>query len=203
MMNRTNWYMIFAFGAMILLMVGCGSLNPAKQIDALRNYNYDVASVSNVRIAGRLVDNLIAGDDNSLSSLPGIALAVLSKDLPLEAKVDMNVSNPTEQVTNINAFKYLIEIQGKPFFEGTVDQRINLKNGESIVVPLTFKANLFGVTDQGNGIEKVLSDIFTREGQGAVVLKIKPSINIGGKSIYYPGYITVDNNLLKSVGKVL
>lgn len=203
MMNGIKRYMIPALGAVVFFIVGCGSLNPAQQVNILKSYNYDVESVSNVRIGGRLADDLFSGNNNSLASLPGIALGILQKDLPLEAKVDMKVSNPTDQVSNINAFKYLIEIQGKPFFEGTVDQRISLKNGESTVVPLTFKANLFGVTDQGTGIERVLSDIFTREGQGAVVLKIKPSINIGGRSVYYPGYITIDNNLLKSVGKVL
>lgn len=202
-MGRIKNYSVFALGALLFFMVGCGSLNLGQQVNALKNYNYDVQSVSDVRIAGRVADDLFSANNNSLAALPGIALAILSKDLPLEAKVNMTVNNPTDQVTNINAFKYLIEIQGKPFFEGEVNQRINLKNGESTVVPLSFKANLFGVTEQGNGIERVLSDVFTREGNGAVVLKIKPSINIGGRTVYYPGYLTVDKDLMQSVRKVL
>lgn len=202
-MNRTKWYTTLALIAMVFVMVGCGSMNPRQQVNALKSYNYDVESVSNVRVGGRLANELFSGNDNSLGSLPSLAFAILQKDLPLEALVNMKVSNPTSQASNINAFKFLVEIQGKPFFEGTVDQRVNLQNGESTIVPLTFKANLFGVTEQGNGIERVLSDVFTREGNGAVILKIKPSINIGGKSFFYPGYITVDNDLMKSVGKLL
>ncbi|WP_407494353.1 hypothetical protein [Elizabethkingia anophelis] len=184
-----------------LLMTSCAMLNPATQADMLKKYNYDVESVNNFRVAGQALGN--NSKSLSLTSLPGIAIGLLRKDLPLEATVNMKISNPTGQVANIGAFKYLIEIQGKPFFEGAVNQGVNLGNGESTVLPLTFKANLFGVTEEKNGVEKLLSDVLTREGNGFVVLKIKPSIKIGGKSIYYPGYITVDNDLLKGVKGLL
>jgi hypothetical protein len=179
-----------------LLFTGCAVLNPSTQADILKKYNYDVQSVTNLKIAGTAFANSSSGSP-SLKSLPGIAIGLLSKNLPLEATVNMKVSNPTGKVANIGAFKYLIEIQGKSFFEGAVNDGINLANGQSKVIPLTFKANLFGVTDEKNGVEKLLSDVLTRKGNGFVVLKIKPSIKIGGQNIYYPGYITVDNDLLK------
>lgn len=177
---------------------GCAVLNPASQVDLLKRYNYDVESVTNFKIAGRTMGNSLSGSA-SLASLPGIAMGLLSKNVPLEATVNMKVSNPTGEVANIGAFKYLIEIQGKPFFEGAVNEGISLGNGQSTVIPLSFKANLFNVTEEKNGVEKLLSDVLTRQGNGLVVLKIKPSIKIGGQNIYYPGYITVDNDLLKGI----
>ena len=57
------------------------------------------------------------------------------------------------------------------------------------------------VVDENRGIEGLLSDLLTKEGQGAVVLKIKPSMALGGTNIFYPGYITIDNDLLKSLTK--
>lgn len=185
-------------------LFGCASLNPARQAELLKNYRYDVQSVTGMQIAGTSLEGLNASSGNtSLNSLPGLVLGIMRKDLPLEANVNLQVSNPTEQTGSINAFQYLIEIQGKPFFEGTVNQNIRLANGESTVVPLTFKANLFGLTDDRNGIERVLSDVFTRQGNGFVVLKIKPSINIGGRNLFYPGYITVDDDLFKSIRGLL
>ncbi|WP_134090947.1 hypothetical protein [Olivibacter sp. XZL3] len=181
-----------------LLFTGCAMLNPATQADVLKKYHYDVESVSNLKIAGTALGNTTSRS-SSLMSLPGIAVGLLSKNLPLEAIVNMKVSNPTGEVANMGAFKYLIEIQGKPFFEGAVNDAINLGNGQSTVIPLAFKANLFGVTDEKTGVEKLLSDVLTREGNGFVVLKIKPSVKIGGHNIYYPGYITVDNDLLKGI----
>lgn len=185
-----------------LFFTGCAVLNPSTQADILKRYNYDVQSVTNLKIAGSAFGNSSSGG-SSLMSLPGIAMGLLSKNLPLEATVNMKVSNPTGKVANIGAFKYLIEIQGKSFFEGTVNDGINLANGQSTVIPLKFKANLFGVTEEKKGIEKLLGDVLTRKGNGFIVLKIKPSVKIGGQNIYYPGYITVDNDLLKGIKGVL
>lgn len=183
-----------------LLLSGC-AIN-RQQIDALAKCDYTVESLQDVRLAGRDMDSYTGADGVNLSSLPGIAMAMLRKDLPLEARINMKVANPTTTTTKINSFKYLIEIQGKPLFEGTVDENLHLGNGESTVVPLTFKANIFG-TAQENGVDNLLNELFTRKGEGFLVLKIKPSIKIGNSNIYYPGYITVDRNLAKSIGKLV
>lgn len=183
-----------------LLLSGC-AINK-QQIDALAKCDYTVESLQDIRLAGRDMNNYTGADGVNLSSLPGIAMAMLRKDLPLEARINMKVANPTTTTTKINSFKYLIEIQGKPLFEGTVDENLHLGTGESTVVPLTFKANIFG-TAQENGLDNLLNELFTRKGEGFLVLKIKPSIKIGNSNIYYPGYITVDRNLAKSIGKLV
>lgn len=183
-----------------LLSWGC-AIN-RQQIDALGKFNYTVESLQDIRLAGRDMDNYTGKDGVNLSSLPGIAMAMLRKDLPLEARINMKVDNPTKTTTKINSFRYLIEIDGNPLFEGTVDENLNLASGQSTVVPLTFKANIFGTT-QEKGIDNVLNELFTRKGEGFLVLKIKPSMRIGNSNIYYPGYITVDRNLAKSIGKLV
>ena len=189
----------------IFMLNGC-ALNQKAQIAALGKFNYDVTSVQNMRIAGRDINSFETGNGVSLSSLPGLAMALLTKDLPLEATVNLQMSNPTSTVTKINEFKYLIEMGGKPLFEGSVNENINLAQGQSMVVPLSFRANLFGVA-KDKGIEQVLSDIFTRKSDAFLALKIKPSVKIGGKNYFYPGYITVDkdfgNSISRSVGKGL
>lgn len=183
-----------------LLLSGC-AINK-QQINALSKYDYSVESLQDIRLAGRDMDSYTGADGVNLSSLPGIAIAMLRKDLPLEARINMKVNNPTTTTTKINSFKYLIEIDGNPLFEGTVDENIRLGTGESTVVPLTFKANIFG-TAQENGLDNLLNELFTRKGEGFLVLKIKPSMKIGNSNIYYPGYITVDRNLAKSIGKLV
>jgi len=182
--------MLFA----LLLVAGCSSQRA--QVDALGQCDYAVESVRDVRLGGRAVENLVGADGMNLTALSGIALALLRKDLPLEARVDMRIANPNTTKAAINSFKYLIEMQGKPLFEGTVEEDIRLEKGESTVVPLTFRANIFEAT-QEQGMEHVLNEIFTKKTDGFLVLKIKPSIKIAGQNIYYPGYITVDRNLGK------
>jgi len=187
--------------ATVFLLSGC-ALNQKAQIAALGKFNYDVTSVNNMRIAGRDINSFETNGGVSLSSLPGIAMALLTKDLPLEATVNLQMTNPTSTVTKINEFKYLIEMGGKPLFEGSVNENINLAQGQSMVVPLSFRANLFGVAKE-KGIEKVLSDIFTRNSDAFLALKIKPSVKIGGKNYFYPGYITVDKDFGRSISKAV
>lgn len=184
---------------LVLMLSGC-ALNQRAQVEALRKFNYDVTSVQNMRIAGREISSFEADGGISLSSLPGLAVALLTKDLPLEATVNLQMTNPTTTTTKINEFKYLIEIGGKPLFEGAVNENINLAQGQSMIVPLTFRANLFGVA-QEQGVEKLLSDLFTRKSNALLALKIKPSVRIGNKNFFYPGYITVDKDFGKSLSK--
>ena len=184
----------------VFLLTGC-AVNK-KQLDALSQCDYTIESLQDVRLGGRDMDRYMGKDGLDLSSLPGIAMAMLRQDLPLEGKINMKVSNPTSTTTKINSFKYLIEMKGKPLFEGTVDENMRLATGESSVVPLSFKANIFN-TAKEEGIENILNELFTRKGEGFIVLKIKPSVKIGKSNIYYPGYITVDRNLAKSVGKLI
>jgi len=180
--------------ALLLLAAGCSSQRA--QVEALGKCHYAVESVRGVRLGGRTVESLVGTDGVNLTALSGIALALLRKDLPLEARVDMKITNPNTAKAAINSFKYLIEIQGKPLVEGTAEENIRLEKGESTVVPLTFRANIFEATRE-QGMEHVLNEIFTKKTDGFLVLKIKPSIKIAGQNIYYPGYITVDSNLAK------
>src|SRR5690606_41426620 len=82
--------------------------------------------------------------------------------------------------TSINEFKYIIEIQGKPLFEGAVQENIQLSTNENITVPLTFRANIFGAAKE-KGFDKLLSDILTRKSDAFLALKIKPSVRIGDR----------------------
>jgi len=197
-MKKIN-LVILAIG--LCLLSGCAT-NYKAQLNALSQFSYNVTSVDQVLIAGRDINSFDTKDGASLAALPGIAIALLRQDLPLQGRVNLQISNPTATVANINEFKYIIELAGKPLFEGAVDKNIYLKNGESMVVPLSFSANIFGIAKE-QGFEKVLNDILTRKSTGFIALKIKPSIKIGGQNYFYPGYITVDKDLGKGLSKAI
>jgi len=183
--------------AMVLVMSGC-QINKKAQMEALAQCTYNIDSMDKLTIGGQPVNNFVKNGQLNLSVLPSMAILLLSQDVPLEAHVNMKITNPVAKKAAMNSFKYLIEIQGKPIFEGTVDQNIDLDLNESATIPLTFKANVFGIAKE-QGFERFLNEIITRKSEGFIALKIKPSIKIGNTSIYYPGYITVDNNLLSKI----
>ncbi|WP_140938152.1 hypothetical protein [Sphingobacterium lumbrici] len=182
-----------------LVIFGCVASKRA-QVEALAKCRYDIQSVNSMLVGGKSVESFDTGNGINLASVPSIALAILRKDLPLEANVNLKITNPSQTTAAINQFKYLIEIQGNPVFEGTVDENIRLTTNESSIVPLSFKLNLFGADKKDNYVEKIFDELFKREkSDNFMTLKIKPSFRIGGNNIYYPTYITVDTNLLKKL----
>lgn len=177
---------------------GCAT-NYKAQLNALSQFNYSVSSIDQLQIAGRDFASFVNdGGSVNMSSLPGLAFAILQENLPLQGRINLQVANPTNTFADINEFKYLVELSGKPLFEGTVAENIRLKTGESMVVPLTFHANIFGMAKE-QGFEKFLGDVLTRKSDALLALKIKPSIRIGNKNYFYPGYITIDKDLGKSL----
>lgn len=196
-----NKFRLVFLALVVLLTTGCAT-NYKAQLNALGNFNYNVQSIDQVLIAGRDINSFESSGGVNLSSLPGIAFALLRQDLPLQARVNLKISNPTSTVADINEFKYIIEFSGKPLFEGSVNENIRLKTGETMVVPLSFSANIFGIA-QEQGFDKFLSDIMTRKSNALLALKIKPSIRVGNKNVFYPGYITVDKDFGKGLKKVI
>ncbi len=185
----------------ILLLSGC-QVNKKAQLKALADCDYDVESVEKVKFNGKNIESYKGADGNfRVSTLAGLAVALFSKELPLEGQVNLKITNPEAKKAAFNSFKYLIEIQGTPLFEGTVDQNVNLAQGQSTIVPLTFQANIFNKARE-NGMEKFLDELFNRDTEGFLVLKIKPSIRIAGQNLYYPTYMTIDKNFGKKLFKI-
>jgi len=194
--------LIGILGVMTLLFLSGCQVNKKAQLQALADCKYDVESVDQVKFNGKTIDSYKGADGNySMSSLANIAVALFSKELPLEGKVNLKITNPEAKKAAVNSFKYMIEIQGSPLFEGTVDQNVNLSQGESAIVPLTFKANIFNKAKE-NGFDKFFDEIFNKKSEGFLVLKIKPSFKVAGQNIYYPSYITVDKNFGQKIFKL-
>jgi len=184
--------------SLILMISGC-QVNKKAQIKALAYCEYDVESVDQVLFNGKNLDSYKGSDGNyNMSSIADLAVALFSKELPLEGKVNLKITNPEAKKAAFNSFKYVIEIQNSPLFEGTVDQNVNLNQGESAIVPMTFKANIFNKAKE-NGFDKFFDELLNKKSEGFMVLKIKPSIRVAGQNIYYPSYITVDKNFGKRI----
>lgn len=182
----------------ILFLSGC-QVNKKAQLQALADCQYDVESVEQVKFNGKTLDKYKGADGNyNISSLANIAVALFSKELPLEGKINLKITNPEVKRAAVNSFKYIIEIQGSPLFEGTVDQNVNLSQGQSAIVPLTFKANIFNKAKE-TGFDRFFDELFNKKSEGFLVLNIKPSFKIAGQNIYYPSYITVDKNFGKKI----
>lgn len=190
-------------GFIILSLGSCGINRQAQQIKALEQCDYRITDATNITIAGTDVRKLMDGKSVNTVSIPGIALGLLRKDIPLKAKLNLEINNPSNALAAINNFDYIVLINKQEIFNGSVDQSVSIGAGQTTQVPVQVNANIYQfLTDN-----KMLDDITAfisgatngSEKKGLVTLKIRPSIKVGGGLVKYPGYITIDKEVSSKI----
>jgi hypothetical protein len=195
---------ILLFALLIVAASGCGINKQAQQMKALEKCTYKITSADEITVGGADVKKLFAGDDINLASLPGIAFGLLRQDVPLKAKLNLEVKNPTTEAASINQFEYKILVNKVDLAEGVVNQEVNVQPGQSTIVPVNMIVNLYPFISD----KKVMAQIseFMKAGasgngekKGLLTLKIRPSFKVGNSLVKYPGFITIDKEISSKI----
>ncbi|TDG36756.1 hypothetical protein EZJ43_05580 [Pedobacter changchengzhani] len=193
---------ILSLCIIILLFAGCDIAKQAQQVAALESCTYRLTKLQQVSLAGTDVQKLLNQQDLSLSSLPGIALGLLRKDIPLRANLNLEITNPTAQLAAINQFEYKILVNNTELTEGIINQNVNVAQGQTVNVPVQMSTNIYGLLAGGNLLNDIMKATKTGTANdkiGVLTLKIKPSIMIGGTLVKYPGYITINKDISSKI----
>lgn len=84
---------------------------------------------------------------------------------------------------------------------GLVNQQIKVKPGESAEIPVLIDANVYGLLSNGSILQEI-SDFISGNNtnqESVLTIKLKPTIAIGNKTINYPGWITFDRKVTRSL----
>ena len=189
-----------------LLVVGlssCSINKQAQQIKALEQCDYRLIDATNISLAGTDVRKLINGKSLDLINVPSLALAYFRKDIPLRASLNLEITNPSNNLAAINNFEYIILINQQEIANGSVDQRVSIEAGKSTRVPVLLNANIYQFLANGKTLDDITSFLTGAaqgtEKKGMVTLKIKPSIMVGGNLVKYPGFITIDKEVSSKI----
>ena len=182
-----------------VLLAGCGLNKQARQIEALEKCTYEISSADSVYVAGRDISQMVKN-----RSLELRALALFRKNIPLKARVNLKINNPTSTEAAINQFEYIVLIKNQEIANGFVNQKVVVAPGGSATVPVRVNSNIYSFISNGKTMEEILD--FVRGGEsgaaerkGVVTIKIKPTIDVGGKLVQYPGYITIDKEVSSKI----
>ncbi|WP_316832895.1 hypothetical protein [Pedobacter aquatilis] len=194
---------IFLFCLLALSITGCGINQQAQQIKALEACTYKVKNVNQITLAGADLAKLINQQDFNLASLPGVALGLLRKDIPLRANLNLEITNPSGNLAAINQFEYKILVNNTDLAEGLVNQAVSIPQGQTVTVPVQMGSNIYSLISNGN----VLNDVIkaaqkgskSDEKLGLLTIKIKPTIMIGNTPVKYPGYITINKDISSKI----
>lgn len=181
----------------------CGINKQAQQIKALEKCTYKIASADQITIAGTDVQRILEKENINLGSLPGLALGFLRKDIPMRAKLNLEITNPTGDLASINEFEYKILINQAEIATGFVNQQVTVEPGQSTIVPVDINANVFPFLSNSKVMDEVArffkASQSGAEQKGIVTLKIKPSFMVGNSLVKYPGFITIDKEVSSKI----
>lgn len=183
----------------LIVLSGCGVNKQAQQIAALEKCTYKLLSAEQITVGGTNIGSIMNLEELNLASLPGLALGLLTQDVPLKAKLNLEIKNPTTTAAAINDFEYKVLINNQELATGLVNQLVEVQPGGTTVVPVNINLNAYQFISN----KQVMQDIgaFLQAGsdstekKGLLTLKIKPSIKVAGALVKYPGFFTIDKEI--------
>ena len=189
---------IFAFIIVnLILLSGCEILEQASQVANLTKCEFRLQSVDQLRLAGVNIQQVDQLSDLSFMDAAKITAAATGSNLPLNFTLNVEAKNPNNAIAGLNRLDWILLIDDIEMVSGVNEQNVQIAaNGGTSTIPLTIGINLKEAL-RGKSADAIANFGLNLAGAGnkptRITLKAKPSIMVSGRSIAYPGYITVEN----------
>lgn len=174
-------------------VAGCAGLRGAIALHQV-DFRYD--RISNPAIAGIPLSRVVRYENLSIVDVGRLALAIATKDVPLDITVHLEGKNPATNNTTARLMRldwdYLVDDQS--IISGRMTQEFAFPPGEARDVPVGVRFNLVDVF--GNDGKALFDTALILSGQRTttkkVVLRLTPTIETSLGPIRYPVPITLD-----------
>ncbi|QJW88851.1 hypothetical protein HNV11_05370 [Spirosoma taeanense] len=191
--------------ALPLLFSQCGVNKQLSQAKALGDCRYSIASADSVYLAGVDIRQFRKLEDINPARFPRLAAGLLTRNVPLDARINLEITNPTNKLAGINQLEYRVLLAGQELFNGFLNQRIEVQpGGGKTQVPVRISANAYQLFTDPKTRDSFTQLVQNMSGNAdakpsKLTIKIKPTLGLGSKQINYPGYITVDQEVTNKI----
>jgi len=182
---------------LILLFGSCSILEQASELQTFSKCEFRLKSVQNIRLAGINVQQIKQVSDLTLMEMAKLTTAFAARDMPLKLSLNVEVKNPNQSKAALNELAWILFIDDIEMTRGNLAKRVEIpSHGGLAVLPIGIEVDLFEVLS-GESADAVINFALNLAGAGntpsRIMLKAKPTLYIGTKSISYPGYIKIEN----------
>jgi hypothetical protein len=174
-------------------IVGCAA---AKEMIALHQVEFRFDRLSDARVVGIPLEGINSYGDVAPSDLARFAVAVASKDVPLDITVHVEGRNPESNSTTarLMAMDWAYLVDDREAVSGRLTGPVAFEPGQPRDVPVPVRLNL--ATIFGGDGRTLLNTALALAGQRTsshkVALRISPTVESSLGPIQYPTPITID-----------
>ena len=192
-MRHPRAFLGLSFG--VLLVLGVSSCATLQQIAALRNVEFSLDRVSDLRLAGIDLGRIHSFEDLGILDAGRMALAVSQKRLPLDFRLHLSAENPATNTISARLVQmdWTLLLQDRETLSGVFDGDVLLPPGQPTDVPLTISLNLVDFFE--GSAQDLLELALSLAGQGGapkeVALRATPVIDTPLGPMRYPRPITI------------
>lgn len=191
--------------ALVVLIVSVQGCQTLKEIANLRNVDFALGAVNNLRLAGVDLDGVRSVRDVNAGELVKLTAAFLRKDLPLSFTVDLKAENPADNqvAARLTRMDWTLLLDDKETISGALEEEHVLNPGEPVRIPIAISLEL---TDHFERPIRDLIDIASSiRGDGGQSRNVKlvatPIINTLVGPIRYPHPIEIVNETIGGQGE--
>ncbi len=176
----------------VATLAGCATL---QQIAALRDVDFSVDRVSDLRLAGVDVSGVRSYSDLGVADAGRLALAISQGSLPTEFQLHLTARNPADNSVDARlvSMDWTLLLQDKETLSGVFADETLLPRGQATDVPISISLDLVDFF-QGNARDLV-NLALSLTGQGGaptdVALRATPTVETAIGPIRYPRPITI------------
>jgi hypothetical protein len=152
-----------------------------------------LASVEKVTLVGIPLQG--SASQIGLGNIIRLQQAFATGTLPLSFTLDVEVKNPNASVAGMSRMEWSLFLDGNPLAAGVVEQALSVPPNDGVgTLPLAVGLDLKKVFS-GRSLDSMVDLAKTVAGEGAqptrLTLQVKPSMTVGGRTVPYPGTLTV------------
>lgn len=172
----------------------CNVHRQVQEMMILSECEFRIAGFRDIYLLDIPMDRIQGVDNLSVTDIFRLTSGLLAGDLPLKMKVNLEINNPNHRQALLNELQWKLFLKNQQMLEGAVSERVVIPARQTAILPIDVQLNiaeLFRKEVVGQVVKFVVALLDESAERPEVMIRLKPSISVAGKSLYYPGWIDV------------
>lgn len=180
---------------LLIFSTSCDVVQQVQQMGNLSKCSFRLQSVEHLTLAGVDVQNVKKVAELNLFDAGKLANAVASRQFLLEFTLNLEARNPNPAPAGMTRIDWILLIDDVEMTRGVLDKAVTIPANNGVAtIAMQMQMDLKQVLS-GKSADAILNFGLNLAGVGnkpsRFTLRMKPTLNVGGFPITYPGYLNV------------